>query len=118
MATSGEELPSSVNLERSTGGDSWRPTAACDWESEDESEKQKTRSGGVGPVEYKQGQTVTLDGAWEHTQVARKRSFDSDFVPSQRFLIKQFHQIDSDIQSLQRNFFFTESSGSLRREIL
>uniref|UniRef100_A0A8C0DEL6 C2H2-type domain-containing protein n=1 Tax=Balaenoptera musculus TaxID=9771 RepID=A0A8C0DEL6_BALMU len=104
-AISGDGLPSSMNLERYTMGDSWRSTVADDWKSENESEKQKMYSVSVGPVEYEQGQLVTPDGDWENAEVVGKCSFNSDYVSSQRFLIKEhFHQTDSGVHSLQYNF--------------
>jgi len=60
--------------------------------------------GSSGPVEHKQGQVVTRDGDWGNAEVVGKCSFNSEFVSSRRFLVKEyFHQIDS-IQSLHHNF--------------
>ncbi|XP_034495274.1 zinc finger protein 135-like isoform X1 [Ailuropoda melanoleuca] len=103
-AFSGKELPSSMNLTRSAVDDCWHSTIADDWESGDESEKQEMHGRSLGPMEHKQGQVVTRDGDWGNAEVVGECSFNSDFVSSQRFLVKEyFHQIDS-IQSLQHNF--------------
>lgn len=90
--------------------DYWRSTIADDWESGDESEKQKMHGGSLGPMKHKQGQVVTQDGDWGNAKVVGKFSFNLDFVSSRRFLVKEyFHLVDS-VQSLQHNFIFKKSS--------
>ncbi|VCW51660.1 unnamed protein product [Gulo gulo] len=85
----------------------WRSTTADGWEPGDELEKWKTHGASSGPVEHKQGQVVTRDGDWGNAEVVGKCSFNSDFVSSRRFLVKEyFYQIDST-QSLQHNFILT-----------
>lgn len=88
-------------------GDSWCSTISDDWKSEDESEKQKMYSVSVGPVEYEQGQLVTPDGDWENAEVVGKCSFYSDFVSSQRFLIKEhFNKLTQEFTVYSIILFF------------
>lgn len=74
VAISGEELLSNMNLARSTRSDSWSSVipGADDWDSEDESGKEKKHNGCVGPGEYKQGPVVTQDRNWENAKVVGK----------------------------------------------
>lgn len=98
VAISGEELLSNMNLARSTRSDSWSSVipGADDWDSEDESGKEKKHNGCVGPGEYKQGPVVTQDRNWENAKVVGKCSFNSDL-----FLYRDFSSKDISFKLTQ-----------------